>query len=76
MFWKIKTTEYKELDGRIISLQRKIDLLEIDLSLMTEKLAKAISKRAIKIKEEQKTEAEKVEDGFDALRKINKPQKP
>ena len=59
MFWKIKTKEYKELSEKYLDLSRKITLLEIDLSLLTDKLAKAISRKVIKKTEETEEEKNK-----------------
>jgi len=62
MMWfkkKIKSQEFKELSEKIQALQRRIDLLDIDLSLQTDKLAKAISKKVIKKKEEIETDNNK-----------------
>jgi len=60
MFWKkkIKSEEFKELSEKIQAIERKINFLEIDLSLLTEKLEKAVRKRIVK-QEEIKKETSK-----------------
>lgn len=61
--WKKKkllnSTEFKELIEKLNALHRRIDMLDIDLSLQTDKLAKAISKKAITKKEETDTDTSK-----------------
>jgi len=55
MFWKkIKSEEYKELLEKFKFIERKINMLEIDLSFLTDKLEKAVRKRIVKQEEEKK----------------------
>lgn len=62
MFWnKIKSAEYDELQKRIAELDRKVNLLDLDLSAVIDKLQKAISKKIIK-KEEAQSEAKDIKE--------------
>ena len=52
-FKKIKSEEYKILLERLKNLERKFNLIEIDLSFLTVKLEKAVRKRLVKAEEEK-----------------------
>jgi len=74
MFWNkrknLKSEEYKQLKNRI-------DLLEIDLELLTQKLIVAIKRKAIKKEvDEAPKETKGFDDGFDELRKFYNPNNP
>lgn len=60
MFWtKIRSKEYNLLEEHIRELGMKISILEIDITLLTDRLSKAIGRKAIKKIEE--TEGEEKE---------------
>lgn len=54
MFWKkIRSAEFKLLHDKITELERKINILDIDLSLLADKLTLAVKKRAAKKTEDE-----------------------
>ena len=54
MFWKkkLKSEEYKALLEKLMQVTRRVDLLEVDINLISDKLVKAIQRKAIKKPEE------------------------
>jgi len=57
MFWlkKIKSAEYKSLDERVRDLYRKLDILDIEFSALTDKVIRAIARKALKKVDEPET---------------------
>lgn len=52
----INSEEFKKLSEKIQAIDVKISMIEIDVSLLTHKLASAVSRKAIKKQEETKEE--------------------
>ena len=48
LFERIKSSEYNELARRMADLDRKIHMLDMDISLLTDKLGKAIARKSVK----------------------------
>jgi len=67
MFWnKIKSSEY-------LKLAKRIDMMEIDVALLQDKLMKAVKQKALKKEKPEETSEEAFNDGLNDLRNFNKP---